>query len=137
MLGGNRSGFPLWRLDVRPWGRNLWRKGWNLITHPSTPSHTHTVQEWKRKVNLNRNMNIFLGKEKKVWVFIGLDQGWAPRPAGNPPRGGGGGPPPRPALWGWGRGGSPPRPVKMIETAGKLWGKIKARISTFSNRGNQ
>ena len=73
MLRGNRSGFPLWPLDVRPWGRNLWRKGWNLITHPSTPSHTHTVQEWKRKVNLNRNMNIFLGKEKKVWVFIGLD----------------------------------------------------------------
>ena len=63
MLRGNRSGFPLWRLDVRPWGRNLWRKGWNLITHPSTPSHTHTVQEWKRKVNLNRNINIFLGKD--------------------------------------------------------------------------
>ena len=32
---------------------------------------------------------------------------------------------------------APPSPVKMIKTAGKLWGKIKARISTFSNRGNK
>ena len=38
-----------------------------------------------------------------------------------------------------GKGGfpAPPRPVKMIKTAGKLQGKIKARISTFSNRRNQ
>ena len=53
-------------------------------------------------------------------------QGWTPRPAGNPPRRKGGFPP-RPALWGG--GGSPPRPVKMIKTAGKLRGKIKAQIS--------
>ena len=32
-------------------------------------------------------------------------------------------------------GGSQPRPGKMIKTAGKLRGKIKARITTFSNRG--
>ena len=38
-----------------------------------------------------------------------------------------------------GKGGfpAPPRPVKMIKTAGKLRGKIKARISTFSKRGNK
>ena len=36
-----------------------------------------------------------------------------------------GGPLPRPA---------PPRPLKTIKTVGKLRGKIKARISTFSNR---
>ena len=29
------------------------------------------------------------------------------------------------------------RPVKMIKSAGKLWGKIKAQISTFSNKGNK
>ena len=51
-------------------------------------------------------------------------QGWAPRPAGSPPRGEGGFP-------------APPRPVKMIKTAGKWRGKIKAVISTFSNRRNQ
>ena len=36
--------------------------------------------------------------------------------------------------------GEVPRPApsrKMIKTAGKLRGKIKARISNFSNRGNQ
>ena len=54
---------------------------------------------------------------------------------GRPAPRGRGGSPPRPALWG--RGGSPPRPVKMIKTAGKLRGKIKARISTFSNRGDK
>ena len=38
-----------------------------------------------------------------------------------------------------GKGGfpAPSRPVIMIKTAGKLRGKIKARISTFSDRGNQ
>ena len=37
-----------------------------------------------------------------------------------------------------GKGGFPaPRPVKMIKTAGKLRGKIKVRISTFSKRGNK
>ena len=58
------------------------------------------------------------------------NQGWAPRPAGNPPRGEGGVPRPVPRC---GEGGlpAPPRPVKMIKTAGKLRGKIKARISTF------
>ena len=49
----------------------------------------------------------------------GYIQGWTPRPAGK-----GGFP-------------APPRPVKMIKTAGKLRGKIKARISTFSYRGNK
>ena len=43
-------------------------------------------------------------------------QGWTPSPAG--------------------RGGSPPRPAKMIKTAGKLRGKIKARFSNLSDRGN-
>ena len=53
----------------------------------------------------------------------------------------------RPALRGTlpaGRGGfpappraAPPCPVKMIKTAGKLQGKIKAPISTFSNTGNK
>ena len=46
-----------------------------------------------------------------LYKIGGLLQGWTPRPAGNP--------------------------VKMIKTAGKLRGKIKARISSFSNRGNQ
>ena len=38
-----------------------------------------------------------------------------------------------------GEGGfpAPPRPVKIIKTAGKLLDKVKAWISTFSNRGNQ
>ena len=55
------------------------------------------------------------------------NQGWTPRPA----RRGGFPAPPRTA----GKGGfpAPPRPVKMIKTAGKLRGKIKARISIFSN----
>ena len=48
-----------------------------------------------------------------------------------------GGSPPRPALWGGGGLPAPPCPVKMIKTAGKLRGKVKARISTFSNRGNK
>ena len=53
-------------------------------------------------------------------------QGWAPRPVGNPPRGEGGFPAPPRTV---GRGGfpAPTRPVKMIKTAGKLRGKIKAR----------
>ena len=42
-----------------------------------------------------------------------------------------------PRTVGRGRFPAPPRPVKMIKTAGKLRGKIKARISNFSNRGNQ
>ena len=46
-----------------------------------------------------------------LYKIGGLLQGWTPRPAGNP--------------------------VKMIKTAGKLGGKIKARISTFSNRGKK
>ena len=46
-----------------------------------------------------------------LYKIGGLLQGWTPRPAGNP--------------------------VKMIKTAGKLGGKIKARISTFSNRGDK
>ena len=60
----------------------------------------------------------------------GIYQGWTPRPAGNPP------PHPAPHC---GEGGFPAltRLVKMIKTAGKLRGKIKAWISTFSNRGNQ
>ena len=39
----------------------------------------------------------------------------------------------------YGEGGflAPPRPVKRIQTAGKLRGKIKAQISTFSNRGDK
>ena len=59
-----------------------------------------------------------------------------PVPRGTLPAGKGGFPAPPRAV---GRGGfpAPPRPVKMIKTAGKLRGKIKARISTFSNRGNQ
>ena len=55
-----------------------------------------------------------------------------------PPRivGKGGFPAPPRAV---GRGGfpAPPRPVKMIKTVGKLLSKIKAQISTFSNRGNK
>ena len=49
-------------------------------------------------------------------------QGWTPRPAGR----GGFPAPPRTV----GRGGfpAPTRPVKMIKTAGKLRGKIKAYI---------
>ena len=53
------------------------------------------------------------------------------RPA---PRGRGGSPP---RAVGWQGFPAPPRPVKMIKTAEKLRGKIKARISTFSNRGNK
>ena len=62
--------------------------------------------------------------------YISIKQGWTPRPAGNPPRGEGGVPRPAPLC---GEGGVP-RPVKMIKTAGKWRGKIKARIS---NRRNQ
>ena len=64
------------------------------------------------------------------------EQGWTPCPTGNPPRGEGGAPAPPRAV---GRGGfpAPPGPVKMIKTAGKLRGKIKAWISTFSKRGNK
>ena len=54
---------------------------------------------------------------------------------GEPSPRGRGGSLPRPALWV--RGGSPPSPLKKIKTAGILRGKIKARISTFSNRGNK
>ena len=56
----------------------------------------------------------------------------APRPA---PQGRGGSPP-RPALF---VGGFPAPlcPVKMIKKAGKLRGTIKARISTFFDRGNK
>ena len=61
--------------------------------------------------------------------------GWPTRDGRPAPRGGGGFPAPPRTL---GKGGfpAPPRPVKMIKTAGKLRGKIKARILTFSNRGN-
>ena len=48
-----------------------------------------------------------------------------------PPGEAGGSSPPRHALWGG--QGSASRPVKMIKTAGKLRGKIKAWISIFSN----
>ena len=53
-----------------------------------------------------------------------------PVPRGTLPAGKGGFPAPPRAV---GRGGFPPRPVKMIKTAGKLRGKIKARISTYWN----
>ena len=50
-----------------------------------------------------------------------------PAPRGTLPAGRGGFPAPPRTV---GRGGfpAPTRPVKMIKTAGKLWGKIKARI---------
>ena len=64
-----------------------------------------------------------------------INQGWTPRPAGNPPRREGG--VSRPALWGGGGFPALPRPVKMIKTAGKLRGKINTRISTFSKRGKK
>ena len=54
-------------------------------------------------------------RKPQTCIEIG-HQGWTPRPAG--------------------RGGSPPRPVKMIKTVVKLRGRIKAQITTFSNRGN-
>ena len=55
-----------------------------------------------------------------------------------PPRGEWGGFPALPHAVGRGEGFLvPPRPVKMIKTARKLRGKIKAPISTFSNRGNK
>ena len=58
-------------------------------------------------------------------IFIGLNtRDGRPAPRGTLPAGRGGFP-------------APPRPVKMIKTAGKLRGKIKARISTFSKRGNK
>ena len=64
-----------------------------------------------------------------------MTKGRIPLRDGRPaPRGGG---VPRPALWGWGGFPTPRRPVKMIKMAGKLRGKIKAQISTFSNIGNQ
>ena len=49
-----------------------------------------------------------------------------------PPRGEGGVPRPAPYCG----EGEVPRPAKMIKTAGKLWGKIKAVFSFFFNRGN-
>ena len=60
-----------------------------------------------------------------------MGQGWTPRPAGR------GGFPAPPRTVGKGGFPGPPLPVKMIKTVGKLGGKIKARNSTFSNRGNQ
>ena len=56
---------------------------------------------------------------------------------GDPSPRGRGGSPPRPALWGGGGFPAPTHPVKLIKTARKLRGKIKARISTSSNRGNK
>ena len=47
-------------------------------------------------------------------------QGWAPRPAGNPPRG---------------EGGFPAPPAKMIRSAGKWRGKKKVTFSNLSKRG--
>ena len=77
----------------------------------------------------NDNVDIFLSKSFKP----GMD---AP-PRGEPYSRGRGGSPPRPTLWGGGGSPPPPRPVKKIKTAGKLRGKIKARISVFSNGGNK
>ena len=53
------------------------------------------------------------------------DQGWAPRPAGR-----GGFPAPARTV---GKGGfpAPTCPAKMINTTGKLRGKIKAQFSPF------
>ena len=61
-------------------------------------------------------------------IYAGMDA---------PPRGEGGGFPAPPRTVGRGGFPAPTHPVKMIKTAGKLRGKIKARISTFSNRENQ
>ena len=64
------------------------------------------------------------------------DQGWTPRPAGNPPRGEGGVPCAAPRCV----EGGVPRPApprKNDQNAGKLRGKINTRISTFSKRGNK
>ena len=63
---------------------------------------------------------IFAEKEALV-----LSRDGRPAPRGTLPAGRGGSPP-RLALCGG--GGSLPRPVKMIKTAGKLRGKIKAYI---------
>ena len=61
-------------------------------------------------------------------------EGGVPRPV---PHCGEGGLPAPPRTVGRGGFPAPTRPVKLIKTAGKLRGKIKAWISTFSNRGNQ
>ena len=58
-----------------------------------------------------------------IWNWLDNTTTWQPG-MDAPPRGEGGSP-------------APPRPVKMIKTAGKLRGKIRAWISAFSNRGNQ
>ena len=68
---------------------------------------------------------------KELGGGLCMYQGWTLRPAGK------GGFPALPRAVGRGGFPAPPRPVKMIKTAGKLRGKIKARISTFSNRGNK
>ena len=61
---------------------------------------------------------------KFAFCHVGIRDG-RPVPRGTLPAGKGGFPAPPRAV---GRGGfpAPPRPVKMIKTAGKLWGKIKA-----------
>ena len=59
---------------------------------------------------------------RQVPTIGGLHQGWTPAP---------------PRAEGTVGFPAPPHPVKMIKTAGKLRGKIKAPISTFSNRGNK
>ena len=71
------------------------------------------------------------------WVILGLSflvyttkltqQGWTPRPAGR------WGLPAPSRTVGRGRFPARPCPVKVIKTAGKLRGKIKARISKFYN----
>ena len=64
-----------------------------------------------------------IGKSLILWTIWGR----GPKPGMDAP----------PRTVGRGRFPAPPRPVKMIKTTGKLRGKIKARISTFSNRGNK
>ena len=78
------------------------------------------------------NNNKDVPHDKMLMVVKVYPPGMGAPPRGEPSPRGGAGSPPRPALL----GGGVPRPVKMIKTVGKLRGKIKASISTFSKRGN-
>ena len=82
------------------------------------------------------NMYSILFKQcKAVWILqtVSTVQGLTPCPAGNPSMGRGGDPQPAPHF---GEGGVP-RPAPPRKNDQNRGGKIKARISTFSNRGNQ
>ena len=106
-------------------------KGWNLCHRDrkmsTKSSNRQKISNKQGSANVGRPYCLYYKTTVLPVYYSGMDA---------PPRGEGGFlAPPRTV----GKGGfpTPPRPIKMIKMAGKLQGKIKARISTFSNKGNQ